>query len=233
MDKIRPFLDKKLQAFHNEYIHEMLIAKGSSHNHQVWVGGYYDHLLQCLILAQDLYKSLSPKGALDFSFSSVVYVLYFHDIEKIFKYGSKPEEINKDEWYTEILPKNYNIHFSDQEFNALKYIHGEGSDYKKDERVSGSLAGFCHAIDVISSRVLHNLRGTNFDFNLRDVCKSSVGESVRFFGINGDEHSESHGEYVEGEGFCISQHDSHGLCLMIETKDETLCVDPILLEILQ
>jgi hypothetical protein len=63
---------------------------------------------------------------------------------------------------------------------------------------------------------------------LRDICKKAVGKRVRYKGNNGDEHDkENYGKPVEGEGICIDQHDSHGLCIMVQTDDGiVVCVDP-------
>ena len=164
--------------FHDDHLEEILTAKGSSHNHQAWYGGYHDHVVQCLTIADDLWKGTAGylecgvpgyaprlvKNELMFKFENVALVLYFHDIEKIFKYGGRrsiyDEKVltNKDIWYYGILPEKYGIRFEHNELNALEYIHGEGNDYKKDERVMHPLAAFCHTVDVLSARVFHNAR---------------------------------------------------------------------------
>jgi len=160
-DKIRPFLQnlnrsESLLKFHDKHVNLILSAKGSSHNHQTWIGGYHDHLLHCFILGQNLYKLFKDNNvSLEFSFESVIVVVYFHDIEKIFKYNDMTPEP------TEILLEKYNIVLDDQEKNALKYAHGEGSDYSKEKRVASQLAGFLHSIDNLSARVLYNTKELN------------------------------------------------------------------------
>lgn len=193
-DKVRPTLQalagtraEGLLKFHDDHAKEILVAKGSSHNHQVWSGGYHDHLVHCFILAQDLYRLLRERvgsgphpvqyiggvytdDPLTFSLESAIVVLYLHDIEKIFKYGLWPNRYSdrlkksKDAWYLGILPEKYGVWLSEQELNALQYIHGEGDDYSGEHRVMGPLAGFCHAIDVLSARVLHNIKDISHGF---------------------------------------------------------------------
>jgi|688.fasta_scaffold46598_10 hypothetical protein len=160
-DKIRPFLQnlnrsEGLLKFHDDHIDLIMSAKGSSYNHQTWIGGYHDHLVHCFVLGQNLYKFFKDNNvSLEFSFESVVVVVYFHDIEKIFKYNNKTPEP------TEVLLERYHIVLDDQEKNALKYAHGEGSDYSKEKRVSSQLAGFLHSIDNLSARVLYDTKELN------------------------------------------------------------------------
>lgn len=288
-DKLRPVLAamtgtraEGLLRFHDDHIGEILSAKGSSGgNHQSWSGGLHDHLVHCFVLAQDLYKlfhqrigpgphagqmlnGVYDKRPIPFSLESALVVLYFHDIEKIFKYGNKPNRYperlieSKDAWYLGILPTKYNISFDEQEYNALKYAHGEGDDHRKDQRVASPLAGFIHAIDYLSARVLWQIK--DFDYglvprkelpttvqNLRRLlarpcmdwaayatCCKAVGKRVKYTGTNGDEFDKTnHGLFVEGEGLCIEQHDSHGLCIIVQHDDRTtICVDPISVVIL-
>lgn len=153
---------EKIGLFHEKHLDLIDKAPGSKHNHQAWEGGYRDHITQCLNLASKLYYLLSSSfGTINpdffppFQFESAVVVLYFHDIEKIFKY-EQTAIIDKEIYYKKTLLNIYNIEFTDPELNALKYIHGEGEDYSEDKRVMNPLAGFCHAVDVISARVLHN-----------------------------------------------------------------------------
>lgn len=196
-DKLRSFLATftgtraaGVLRFHDDHINEILSAKGSSGNHQAWIGGLHDHLLHCFVLAQDLYKLFHERigpgphkgqivnGILDsrpipFSLESAILVLYFHDIEKIFKYGGLPERYpkrlidSKDAWYLGVLPITYGIVFDDQEYNALKYAHGEGDDHRKDQRVATPLAGFIHAIDYLSARVLWQIKDFDYGFTIQ------------------------------------------------------------------
>ena len=205
-DTLRPALERLtgtraegLLRFHDDHLKEILVAKGSSHNHQVWSGGYHDHLVHCFILAQDLYKLLHERigpgpfpiqyiggggpsayhtdNPITFSLESAIVVLYLHDIEKIFKYGLWPDRYperlkqSKDAWYLGILPEKYGVWLDAQEYNALKYIHGEGDDYNSKCRVMSPLAGFCHSIDVLSARVLFQIKDIHHGL-APDVCCS-------------------------------------------------------------
>lgn len=140
--------------FHVRHLSMMRTAAGSLHNHQDWPGGYYDHINQCLDLAEHWYEGFEH---LPFLLDSALFVLYFHDIEKLFKYQENPEEINKEEWYDEVLGAEWKIRIHDDERLALKYIHGEGDDYQKDHRVMNELGAFCHCVDVASARIFHRM----------------------------------------------------------------------------
>src|SRR3989344_8456073 len=57
-------------------------ARGSSHNHQGWEGGYVDHLTEIMNIATVLYEPLNNRRTLPFSLSDALLVLYLHDLEK-------------------------------------------------------------------------------------------------------------------------------------------------------
>lgn len=50
----------------------------------------------------------------------------------------------------------YNIHLTDEEKIAIKYVEGEKEDYSPTLRVMNELGAFCHCCDVLSSRLWHN-----------------------------------------------------------------------------
>jgi|APCry1669188879_1035177.scaffolds.fasta_scaffold02692_6 hypothetical protein len=140
--------------FHKDHLPLMLEAKGSMCNHQAWKGGYLDHIQECFNIAESIYGALCKIHSLPFKLSECFVVLYFHDIEKIWKYTIN-EIIDKKLYYKTILQENYSIIFSEQEQNALKYIHGENEYYSSKKRVMNELAAFCHSVDTISSRIWH------------------------------------------------------------------------------
>ena len=164
-----------VRAFHAKFLNLMQIAKGSGSNHQAWEGGYLDHLGETMRLALTLYDRLSYTRELPFSLDSAMIVLYFHDIEKIWKYADGTL-IDKVEWLTNILPEDYNIVFTLEELNALKYIHGEGDDYAKDERKMNALAAFCHSCDILSARMWHD-RGRGLGLHCRKAFSGDRIES--------------------------------------------------------
>ncbi len=47
----------------------------------------------------------------------------------------------------------FDIWLTPDEWNALKYTHGEGSDHKKNERVASPLATHVHHCDNVSARI--------------------------------------------------------------------------------
>lgn len=157
---VERFLKQEIQKWHFDHIDAFNKAKGSSHNHQTWEGGYRDHLTHCLCLASSLYDLIKP---LPFSLESAIKVLYFHDVEKLFKYTVGLEKNWDKINYLKNLKNSYDIEFTPEEWNAITYIHGEGNEYSGERRVMNELAGFCHAIDVISARVLHDKKGIASD----------------------------------------------------------------------
>lgn len=152
-----------VMKFHAE--HEALIrdAKGSKSKHQDWPGGYVDHLVECLDIGDRMWSSLGEIRELPFDWTSVVKVLYFHDVEKIFKYSDiKPPNqqvatdavFAKDWFYVHWLKELYGVEFSEDERNALDNIHGEKT---YDEfRVCGRLGAFCHCCDMLSARMWYD-----------------------------------------------------------------------------
>jgi len=146
-------------------------APGSSGNHQAYEGGYFKHVSDILEYASTMYKSLMKKDKLGFSLSDALLVLFLHDIEKPIKYspilvktGVIDEnsfieeevleyETDSDDEIRKMLIEKFNIKLTEEHKLALKYIHGEGHDYRKDKRVMSPLCAFCHCCDVISARI--------------------------------------------------------------------------------
>lgn len=149
---------ESLVRFEQDHWEKLVTAGGSQANHQAWEGGYYDHIKQCYDLAVNLHHLLHKQ--LTFSLDSVFVVLFFHDIEKLFR---DRVGFDKRYFYEIFLPQAYSIHFTEEEFNALHYIHGEGNDYRKDGRVMNELAAFCHSCDVLSARCFHDLKTLVWD----------------------------------------------------------------------
>ncbi len=67
-------LDKNKELF--------TVARGSSHNHQAWEGGYLNHITEVMNIAKVLYEPLNTLRPLPFSLSDSLLVLYLHDLEK-------------------------------------------------------------------------------------------------------------------------------------------------------
>ena len=157
----------KIYLDHAKLFHSTL---GSGHNHQAWDGGYADHIAECLRINDVVYDALSEIRPLTFTKASGAIALFFHDIEKPFKYGPKTDaecirwqsrcaDTHNGDWEAvkyDILTdfeNKYGLTFTDEEQNALKYTHGEGNDHKKDQRVASPLAAHVHHCDNTSARI--------------------------------------------------------------------------------
>ncbi len=158
----------KIYDDHKDLFH---YAAGSSNNHQAWEGGYGDHIAECLRINDITYDALQSLRPLNFSKASAAIALFFHDIEKPFRYGPSedmrckpwqekfdtPASWEKAKW--DILAQfnsHYGLTFSAEEENSIKYTHGEGDDYRKDRRVSTPLAAHVHHCDNTSARIWHD-----------------------------------------------------------------------------
>lgn len=162
MEIIQPFLVQtypQLQNLYQDFQEIICVSPGSSSNHQTWEGGYVGHIYEICRIAQVQFSALQRIRPLPFELHKAYAVLFFHDIEKPFKYvanNSKWTEILKDQGEKEFkkqLIEKYQIPFTSEELNAIQYIHGEGNDYQKGKRVMNELATFCHSCDVISARI--------------------------------------------------------------------------------
>ncbi len=151
---------KKCRKILSDNIDSFVYSHGSTHNHQNWQGGYWDHIVEVMNMAVVLYQA-DPRP-FPFTLSSALLVLFLHDIEKPWKYESFGGELrSKQEFDTEEKShafrdefiKRYGIKLTDEEQNALKYVHGENEDYSSKQRVMGALAAFCHVCDVWVARI--------------------------------------------------------------------------------
>ncbi len=137
-------------------------VSGSTNNHQAWVGGYFDHvqeIMNCVILLYMLWSRCRP---LPFSLSDALLVVFFHDIEKPWKYELRDdgqlyvipdleEKAAQHEFRMKKL-ETYGIILTPMQRNGLKYVEGELHDYSSRERRMEPLAALCHMADVWSAR---------------------------------------------------------------------------------
>lgn len=152
-ESVRPFI---LKAFEEIWGDEALrTAKGSSHNHQAWDGGYLDHVAEGMHIAVRQYEALNRVRHLPFTLSDALIVFFMHDIEKPWKYGKNYSFSNKQERHDFRMwtAWRYCIDLTEDQVNAIKYVEGELDDYSSTERVMGPLAAFCHSCDVLSARL--------------------------------------------------------------------------------
>jgi hypothetical protein len=161
----------KLIQIYNEHKDLFHISKGSNTKHQAWPGGYADHLTETFRVNQVTYEALATGlRKPPFSKDSAIISLFFHDAEKLFKYGPQ-NHTESNQWRALQIQKNLSWEdvkylviealiceslesfFTQDERNALKYTHGEGSDYQKDKHVSCPLAAHVHHCDNTSSNI--------------------------------------------------------------------------------
>lgn len=142
-------------------------APGSSHNHQCWPGGYYDHVSEVMNLAALLYDTLNSLRPLPFNKSDALLVMFLHDLEKPFKYvmddkgqlTRSAEIIDKagNAAKRNQLLQQYGIELNAQQTNAMRYVEGvREKDYVQGARTMGELAALCHSADTLSARLWYN-----------------------------------------------------------------------------
>jgi|SRR3989344_2525871 len=138
-------------------------ARGSSHNHQAWEGGYLDHITEVMNIAIALYFILDSRRKLLFSLSDALLVLFLHDLEKPWRYytnergicGISKELADKEKTavpFVEQKTRQYNFKLSEEHWNGIKYAEGEKNDYSPNKRIQTPLAAFVHMCDVWSAR---------------------------------------------------------------------------------
>lgn len=135
-------------------------AMGSSHNHQAWVGGYTDHVLETLNIGIWLYVS-SPRP-MPFPLEDALLVLFLHDIEKPFKNTQTWRDKQERRDFRTMLIQQNQIRLTEEQQNALRYVEGvPDSEYSNKERVMGAMAAFCHMCDIASARLWHDKGATH------------------------------------------------------------------------
>lgn len=142
-------------------------ARGSTHNHQTWVGGWYDHTLECVNYAYYLYKFDESFGRpLPFSLSDAILIMFLHDLEKPWRLEvmedgtvrNRPGLDTKEAFkqFREDKLVEYGITLTPYQLNGLTYVEGEIADYSSKRRVMNELAAFCHKVDVWSARAWYD-----------------------------------------------------------------------------
>ena len=151
---------QRLLAEHGELFRS---ARGSSHNHQAWPGGYADHVRETMNIAVALYDALGQLRPVPFSLSDALVVMFVHDLEKPWAYEPTPEGWRRREGLKEnahafrlaqleaagvTLPANLE--------RAVAFVEGEGEHYSNNSRGMSPLAAFSHMCDVASARLWHD-----------------------------------------------------------------------------
>lgn len=138
-------------------------TRGSTFNHQIWPGGYIDHITDGMNYANHLYDFDSAFGRpLPFSKSDALLAFFLHDLEKPWAFGTdeRGEPIRIVGFDTKVAMQkfreekiaSYGFVLSPQQVNGYKYAEGEQADYSSKHRVMNELAAFVHKIDNWSAR---------------------------------------------------------------------------------
>lgn len=149
-------------ALLNENIELFKRTAGSTTNHQAWEGGFYDHTCEVMNYAILLYQPLDLVRNTPFSLSNALIVLFFHDIEKPWKYEIRADGKryhragmeSKEQHQAFRIKKlaEYGIELNEEQENGIKYAEGELNDYSNRKRIMQPLAAFAHMCDVWSAR---------------------------------------------------------------------------------
>lgn len=138
------------------------VARGSTHNHQTWEGGYIDHVAECMNYGARLYWMTEKLRPLPFTLSDLLLVLFLHDLEKpwrleidiqgflVLRAGLVTKQERKAFRDQKIL--EYGIVLTDYQMNGLRYVEGELDDYSSHRRVMNELAAMAHMVDTWSAR---------------------------------------------------------------------------------
>lgn len=139
------------------------LARGSTHNHQAWPGGYHDHVEEGMNKAiREVCDEVSTGRPMPFTLTDALVGVYLHDFEKPWRFHRLPDG----SWENTGLMKTkadraefrwvkiveYGIPLTPEIRNAIMYAEGEGDDYRPDMRVMGPLAALVHMCDVYSAR---------------------------------------------------------------------------------
>jgi len=111
-------------------------ARGSTHNHQTWEGGYIDHVTDGMNYARHLFEFDSAfSRPLPFKLSDALLVFFLHDLEKPWRI-----QVNEDgtvcnreglktkadfKRFRENKLDSYGLILTDNQLNAFTYVEGE------------------------------------------------------------------------------------------------------------
>jgi hypothetical protein len=145
----------KLQLLWGANCNRFIEARGSSHNHQAWDGGYLDHIREVMNIAVVLYQTFKILRPLPFTLADALTVLFLHDVEKPWKHEFHLTKSERPGFRQKMLGQ-YGIELTEEQQNAFKYVEGENDDYTPERRVTNELGAFCHLCDYASARLWHD-----------------------------------------------------------------------------
>lgn len=156
-------------------------APGSTHNHQAWTGGYWDHVTECMNIWMQQFGLFNRIGRMNmlpeserFTCGDGLLVLFLHDIEKPWRCqlkDGKPimgpngqlavlpgmEDKEERKRYAQQKITQMGVRLTPAQSTALKHVEGlRDSDYSPRSRVMTPLAAMCHTCDLWSARVFYD-----------------------------------------------------------------------------
>ena len=149
-------------------------ARGSTHNHQTWDGGYIDHVTDGMNYARHLYAFDEAFGRpLPFTMSDALLVFFLHDLEKPWRIlvDARGRASNREGLATKAEFKQfredkleaYGLKLTPYQLNGFTYVEGELADYSSKRRVMNELAAFCHKVDNWCARGWYDYPKANDD----------------------------------------------------------------------
>jgi hypothetical protein len=150
------------QRLLREYGEPLRTARGSSHNHQAWAGGYVDHVREVMNAAVILYDTLGQLRPLPFSLSDALVVLFVHDLEKPWAYEEVEDGWRRREGFAAKEDAHafrlarlqaVGLALPAELERAAFFAEGEVGHYSNRARGMSPLAAFCHLCDVTSARL--------------------------------------------------------------------------------
>jgi len=133
---------------------------GARKKHQAWPGGYLDHVVYATNYAlalHNLHQSIGFKP--DHHEEDIALVMLIHDFGKVARYQREGEGYgyveNPDEAEHTFFDKamhDFKFQLTDNQLNALEFIHGEGAKYTPKGRLMLPLATVCHEADTWQAR---------------------------------------------------------------------------------
>lgn len=134
-------------------------AQGSSHNHQPWPSGWWQHTEEAMNLGVVLYAVLSWLRPLPFSRADLLAGLLLHDLEKPWRWRDGQEVIvalGAKHDFRLRTASDYGFVITPERENAINYAEGEKDDYRADTRVMNELAALVHTCDILSARLWYD-----------------------------------------------------------------------------
>jgi hypothetical protein len=161
---MRPEQAEVCRKLHKDYASVVDVIPGSMGKHQAWQGGYISHIEEAMNIALVLHEGLNSCRQLDIDISEVLFCVFLHDFDKVQRYRKeKAKFVAKADYSSDyikmtaaLLRDDYGYTLTEEEYNALKYAHGEGDDYHPTDRIMLPLATLVHCSDIISARIWYD-----------------------------------------------------------------------------